>query len=160
MQKKVYKWWKRSIKGFSPFSLIYLTLTSILHGLINLNLLLKNAEKSAWFFCSRCNDKIWLFCSPELYYITLLSLQLVLSWVFISYNVHRNKQIDTFINNTNGVIIKNLSLFFFFRSALNEQGRRNKNSGVDQKSTLFYFFVFVLKIQDIRNPEPPIFERG
>ena len=32
---------------------------------------------------------------------------------FISYSAHWNKLIDMFINNINGVINKNISLFFF-----------------------------------------------
>ena len=47
--------------------------------------------------------------------------------VFISYTVYRNKLIDMFINNMNGFINKNLSLFFF-RPTLNYHGRRKKNS--------------------------------
>ena len=36
-----------------------------------------------------------------------------------------------------------------------------KRARIDQKSTFFYFFVsFFLKIQDIRKPKTPIFERG
>ena len=43
------------------------------HGLIKSYLLLKSAEKSL-IFRFQCNDKIRLFFSPELYYITLLCL--------------------------------------------------------------------------------------
>ena len=39
------------------------------------------------------------------------------------------------------------------------EGER-KAARIDQKSTFFYFFVFFLKILDIRKPKTPIFERG
>ena len=35
-----------------------------------------------------------------------------------------------------------------------------KTARIDQKSTFFYFFVFFLKIQDIKKLKEPIFERG
>ena len=35
-----------------------------------------------------------------------------------------------------------------------------KTARIDQKSTFFYFFVFFLKIQDIRKSKTPIFESG
>ena len=57
-----------------------------------------------------------------------------------------------FINNINGVINKNLS-FFFFPS-------ETKTARIDQKSIFIYFFVFFLKIQDIKKSKTQIFERG
>ena len=35
-----------------------------------------------------------------------------------------------------------------------------KTARIDQISTFFYFFVFLLKIQDISKSKTPIFERG
>ena len=80
-------------------------------------------------------------------------------WVFISYTVHRNKLTDMFINNINGVINKNLSLFFFPSDIKLEFEGETKTARIDQKLTFFYFFVFFLKIQDITKSKAPIFER-
>ena len=73
---------------------------------MNLYMLLKSAEKKrkCMIFRFPCNHKIWLFCSPELYYITVVVFVAKYVWVFISYTVHRNKLIDIIINNINGVI--------------------------------------------------------
>ena len=75
--KKVYKWWKRSIKGFLSFSLFYLMLTSILPRINKFIPIIEKRRKKlkCLIFRFRCNDKIRLFCSLELYYHTLLSLQ-------------------------------------------------------------------------------------
>ena len=60
-----------------------------------------------------------------------------------------------FINIINGVINKNLSLFFFPSDIKVD----TKPPRIDQKSAFFYFFDFFLKIQDIRKSKTPIFER-
>ena len=156
MQKKIDKWWKRSIKSFLSFSLFYLMLTSILPWINKFIPIIKKRRKKlkCLIFRFRCNDKIRLFCSTELYYITLLSLAKNF-WVFISCTVHRSKLIDMFINNNNGVIIKNLSLFFFPSDikfawkAKQNQWELTKNSEnwpktvrIDQKSIFFISLIF------------------
>ena len=80
-------------------------------------------------------------------------------WVFISCTVHRNKLIDMFINNINGVINKNLSLFFFPSDIKLAWKVKQKQRELTKKSTFFYFFVFSLKIQDVRKSKTPIFDR-
>ena len=162
-------------------------LTSILPWINKFIPIIKKRRKKLKCLIFRfwCNDKIRLFCSTELYYITLLSLAKNF-WVFISCTVLRNKLIDMFINNNNGVIIKNLSLFFFPSDiklawkAKQKQWELTKNSEnwpkivrIDQKQwelttnsenwpkiNFFYFFDFFLKIQDIRKSKTPIFESG
>ena len=37
---------------------------------------------------------------------------------------------------------------------------KTKTARIDQKSTFFYFFVFLKKIRDLRKSKTPIFERG
>ena len=68
-EKKGYKWWKRSIKGFLSFSLFYLTLTSILPRINKFTRKIRKRRKklTCLIFRFRLNDKIRLFCSPELY---------------------------------------------------------------------------------------------
>ena len=75
--KKVYKWGKRSIKGFLSFSLFYQMLTSILPWINKFIPIIKKCRKKLKCLIFRfwCNYKIRLFYSTELYYITLLSLQ-------------------------------------------------------------------------------------
>ena len=77
--------------------------------------------------------------------------------VFISYTVHRNKLIDMFINNMNGVINKNLSLFFFPSDIKLEWQTKQKQRELTENQ--LFLFVFFLKNQDIKN-KTPIFERG
>ena len=78
-------------------------------------------------------------------------------WVFINYTVHENKLTDMCINNINGVINKNLSLFSF-PSAISMEGE-TKTAKIDQKPTFFIFSFFSLKIQNIRKSKILIFER-
>ena len=75
--KKIYKWWKRSVKGFLSFLLFSLMLTSILPRINKFIPIMEMRRKKlkCLIFRFRCNDKIRLFCSPELNYITLLSLK-------------------------------------------------------------------------------------
>ena len=75
--KKVYKWGKRSIKGFLSFSLFCQMLTSILPWINKFIPIIKKCRKNRKCLIFRfwCNYKIRLFYSTELYYITLLSLQ-------------------------------------------------------------------------------------
>ena len=68
--KKIYKWWKRSVKGFLSFLLFSLMLTSILPRINKFIPIMEMRRKKL-----KCYDKIQLFCSPELNYITLLSLK-------------------------------------------------------------------------------------
>ena len=65
-----------------------------------------------------------------------------------------------FINNINGVINKNLSLFFFrFDIKLEFEGE-TKTTRIDQKLTFFFISLFFfLKIQDITKSKAPIFKR-
>ena len=79
-------------------------------------------------------------------------------WVIISYTVHRNKLIDIFIDNINGVINKILSLFFFPCDSKLAWKAKQKQRELT-KNHFFYFFVLFLKIQDIRKSKTPIFER-
>ena len=81
-------------------------------------------------------------------------------WVFISYTVHRNKLIDMFINNINGVINKNLSLFFFsVRHYFSMEGEK-KQQELTKNLLFFISLFFFLKIQDITKSKAPIFKRG
>ena len=88
-------------------------LTSILLRINKFILIIEKRRKKrkCLIFLFRCNDKIRLFCSPELHNFVVFVTKYF--WVFISYTVHRNKLIDMFINNINGIINKNLILFFF-----------------------------------------------
>ena len=80
-------------------------------------------------------------------------------WAFISYTVHRNKLIDKFINSINGVINKNISLFFFPSDVkLAWKGKQKQRELT--KNQLFFISLFFLKIQDIRKSKTPVFERG
>ena len=81
-------------------------------------------------------------------------------WVFISYTVHRNKLIDMFINNINGVINKNLSLFFFPSDIKLAWKAKQKQRELTKNQLFLFLCFFFLKIQDIRKPKTPIFERG
>ena len=65
-----------------------------------------------------------------------------------------------FINNINGVINKNLSLFFFPSDIKLAWKAKQKQRELTKNQHFFYFFVFFLKIQDIRKSKTPIFERG
>ena len=65
-----------------------------------------------------------------------------------------------FINNTNGVINKNLSLFFFTSDIKLAWKAKQKQRELTKNQHFFYFFVFFLKIQDIKKSKTPIFERG
>ena len=61
-------------------------------------------------------------------------------WVFISCTVHRNKLIHMFINNINGVINKNLSLFFYpsdFKLAWKAKQKQRELT----KNQLFFLFL-------------------
>ena len=65
-------------------------------------------------------------------------------WVFISYTVHRNKLIDMFINNINGVINKNLSLFFF-PSDIKLAWKAKQKQRELTKNQLFFISLFFSK---------------
>ena len=67
---------KTVIKGFLSFSLFYLMLTSIFPWINKCIHITEKCRKKlkCLIFHFRCNDKIRLICSPELYYIALLSL--------------------------------------------------------------------------------------
>ena len=65
-----------------------------------------------------------------------------------------------FINNINGVINKNLSLFFFPSDIKLAWKAKQKQRELTKNQHFFYFFVFFLKIQDIRKSKTPIFEKG
>ena len=67
-----------------------------------------------------------------------------LFWVFINYTVHRNKLIDMFINNINGVINKNLSLFFF-PSDIKLAWKAKQKQRELTKNELFLFLCFFSK---------------
>ena len=64
-----------------------------------------------------------------------------------------------FINNINGVINKNLSLFFFPSDIKLAWKAKQKQREMTKNQLLFYLFFF-LKIQDIRKSKTPTFERG
>ena len=76
--------------------------------------------------------------------------------VFISYTFHRNKLIDMFINNINGVINKNLSLFFFPSDIkLVRKAKQKQRELTKSLKTFFYFFVFFSnnsEYKETRNP--------
>ena len=65
-----------------------------------------------------------------------------------------------FINNINGVINKNLSLFFFPSDIKLAWKAKQKQRELTKNQLFCYFFVFFLKIQDKRKSKTPIFERG
>ena len=91
-------------------------------------------------FRFRCKDKIRLFCSPQLYYNFVVFVAKYL-WVFISYTVHRNKLIDMFINNINGVINKNLSIFLFLSDI--KLVWKVKQKQRELTKNLFFFFIYL-----------------
>ena len=64
------------LRAFYFFSLFYLMLTSILPRIQKFTPIIEKHRKKLVYLIYRfpCNDKIRLFCSPELYYITVLSL--------------------------------------------------------------------------------------
>ena len=64
-----------------------------------------------------------------------------------------------FINNINGVINKNLSLFFF-PSDIKLAWKVKQKQRELTKNRLFLLLFIFLKIQDIRKPKTPIFESG
>ena len=66
---------KRSSKGFLSFSLFDLMLTSILPQINKFIPIIEKRRKKlkCLIFRFRSNNKTRLFCSPELYYIVLLS---------------------------------------------------------------------------------------
>ena len=64
-----------------------------------------------------------------------------------------------FINNINGVINKNLSLFFF-PSFIKLAWKGKQKQRELTKNQLFFISLFFLKIQDIRKSKTPVFERG
>ena len=80
-------------------------------------------------------------------------------WIFISYTVHRNKLIDMFFNNINGVINKNFQVFLFFYVRI-KLAWKAKQKQRELTKNQFFLFLFFLKIQDIKKPKTPIFERG
>ena len=65
-----------------------------------------------------------------------------------------------FINNINGVINKDISLFFFLSDIKLAWKVKQKQRELTKNQLFFYFFAFFLKIQDIRKSKTPIFERG
>ena len=94
-------------------------LTSILSRINKVISVIEKRRKKlkCLIFRCQCNDKIRLFCSPELYYIICCLCRKKSMCLYQLYcspsRVHRNKLTVTFINNINGVIKKNVSLFFF-----------------------------------------------
>ena len=66
-----------------------------------------------------------------------------------------------FINNINGVINKNLSLFFF-PSDIKLAWKAKQKQREFTKNQLFFSFLcfFFLNIQDITKSKAPIFKRG
>ena len=64
-----------------------------------------------------------------------------------------------FISNINGVINKNLSLFFFSFDIKLAWKTKQKQGELTKNQLFFYFFDFFLKIQDIRKSKTLIFER-
>ena len=138
--KKVYKWWKRSIKGFLSFSMFYLMLTSILPGINKFIPIIAEKNLSVWLFIFGVTIKFDYFAHQN--YITqLCCLCSKKFWVFISYTVHRNKLIDMFINNINGVINKNLSLFSF-PSDIKLAWKAKQKQRELTKNQLFLFLCF------------------
>ena len=65
-----------------------------------------------------------------------------------------------FINNINGVINKDISLFFFLSDIKLAWKVKQKQRELTKNQLFFYFFAFFLKIQDIRKSKTPIFETG
>ena len=131
---------------------------------------MKIAEKnlSVWFFVLGVTIKFDDFAHQNSVVFVTKNF-----WVFISYTVHEHKQIDMCINNINGVINKNLSLFSFpsdiivyhclirallFLALLSMEGE-TKTARIDKKPTFFIFLFFFLKIQNIRKSKTLIFER-
>ena len=138
MQKKVYKWLKLSIKGFLSFLLFHLMLNLTLPRINKfIPIIEKRRNKlNCLIVRFRCDDKIRLFSSPELRYITLLSLEQKILNLY-SYTVHQNKLIDMFINNINGVINKNLCLFFFPSDNKLAWKAKQEQQELTKKSTVF-----------------------
>ena len=64
-----------------------------------------------------------------------------------------------FINNINGVIKKNLSLFFFPSDIKFSWNSKQKQQELN-KNQLFFISVFFPKIHDIRKSKAPTFEKG
>ena len=88
----------------------------------------------------------------------MLHNSVVFVWVFISCAVHRNKLTDMLINNINGVMNKNLSLSFFPSNIKFAWKAKQKQRELTKNQLVFYFFVFFLKVQDIKKSKTPIFE--
>ena len=74
-------------------------------------------------------------------------------WAFISYTVHRNKLIDKFINSINGVINKNISLFFFPSDVkLAWKGKQKQRELTKNQLFLFlWFFSKNSEYKEIKN---------
>ena len=65
-----------------------------------------------------------------------------------------------FINNINGVINKNLSLFFFPSDIKLAWKAKQKQQELTKNQLFFISLFFFLKIQGKRKSKTPIFERG
>ena len=65
-----------------------------------------------------------------------------------------------FINNINGVINKNSSLFFFPSDIKLAWKAKQKQRELTKNQLFLFLCFFKKKIQDIRKPKTPIFERG
>ena len=65
-----------------------------------------------------------------------------------------------FINNINGVINKNLSLFFFPSDIKLAWKAKQKQQELTENQLFFISLFFFLNIQSIRKSKTPIFERG
>ena len=120
MQKKVYKWLKLSIKGFLSFLLFHLMLNLILPRINKFIPIIEKRRK-------------------KLNYITLLSLEHKILNLY-SYTVHQN--IDMFINNIDGVINKNLCLFFFPSDNKLAWKAKQEQRELTKKSTVFECLCF------------------
>ena len=65
-----------------------------------------------------------------------------------------------FINSINGVINKNLSLFYFPSDIKLAWKAKQKQQELTENQLFFISLFFFLKIQSIRKSKTPIFERG
>ena len=107
-------------------------------------------------FCFWCNDKIRL--NLKLLYNSIVFIAKNF-WVLISYTVYRNKLIDMFINNINGVIHKSLSLFLF-PSDIKLAWKAKQKQRELIKNQLFLFLCFFPKNSGYKEIEKTNFWKG
>ena len=79
--------------------------------------------------------------------------------VFISYTFHRKKLIDMFINNINGVINKNVSLFFF-PSDIKLAWKAKQKQQELTRNQLFLFLCFFIQKFRIKGNQKHQFLKG